>query len=140
MKRILSSGIISIVFFSFVTVALAQDGNVSTIDLSTVQGNFGVKATTPLQNILANTFTIVFVVAALLALGFLIFGAIKWITSGGEKEGTKAARQYITAALVGLAVLALSFVIIRIVGLIVGIDIFRSFNIPSLSTTPPVPQ
>lgn len=103
-----------------------------TINLKTVQGDKGIEAGTALNTLMQNAFTIVFAVAALTVLIFLIYGAFKWITSGGEKEGTKAARTYITNALVGLAILALAFVILRVVGGIVGFDVLTQFNIPSL--------
>lgn len=102
------------------------------INLQNVQGDKGIASGTPLDTLMRNAFTIVFAVAALTVLIFLIYGAFKWITSGGEKEGTKAARTYITNALVGLAILALAFVILRVVGGIVGFDVLNSFNIPRL--------
>lgn len=105
---------------------------VDTLNLGNTQQGKGVDAGTPLDRLLQNSFTIVFAVAALTVLIFLIYGAFKWITSGGEKDGTKVARTYITNALVGLAVLALAFVILRVVGGIVGFDILTQFNIPSL--------
>ena len=120
-------------FLSFATTVSAQT-EVGNFNLSSVQGNVGLPAGTALDLILHNAFLIVFAVAALLALGFLIYGAIKWIMSGGDKEGTKPARQYITTALVGLALLAMAFVIIRVVGLIFNFDVLSNFTIPRLNT------
>lgn len=111
-------------------------GAIDCINLGEAQQGRGIGAVTPLSNILANTFTIVFAVAALLVLAFLIFGAFKWITSGGDKEGAAGARKYIINALVGLAILALAFVIVRVVGGIVGFSVLQDFVLPRLDASP----
>lgn len=51
-------------------------------------------------------------VAALVAVGFVIYGGIQYVTSGGSPEDTNKARQTLINALVGLviAILAASFV------------------------------
>jgi hypothetical protein len=49
---------------------------------------------------------VIFVVAAGLTFFYLVFGAISWITSGGEKSKVEAARGKITAAVIGLLILA----------------------------------
>ena len=136
MKKI-SAVIASVSYFASSSLALAQapagEGTktVGNINLNNIQTQ-GIVASTPIDTLLKNAFTIVFAVAALTVLVFLIYGAFKWITSGGEKEGTKAARTYITNALVGLAILALAFVILRVVGDLVGFDVLTGFVIPAL--------
>lgn len=119
-------------YFVSASVIRAQETKtVGNINLDKIQTQ-GIVASTPIDTILKNAFTIVFAVAALTVLVFLIYGAFKWITSGGEKEGTKSARTYITNALVGLAVLALAFVILRVVGDLVGFNVLTGFVIPAL--------
>lgn len=49
---------------------------------------------------------LVFIIAAALTFFYLIFGAISWITSGGDKGKVEAARNKITAAVIGLLILA----------------------------------
>lgn len=49
---------------------------------------------------------LVFIVAAAMTFFYLIFGAISWITSGGDKGKVEAARNKITAAVIGLLILA----------------------------------
>ncbi len=48
----------------------------------------------------------VMVVAALLLLLYLLWGAIEWITAGGEQSKIQSARDRITQAIVGILVLA----------------------------------
>lgn len=62
------------------------------------------------------------VVGVLLALAFLILGGIEYITSGGEKGKTESARNKITAAVVGLILIAASFAILLLVLRILGIN------------------
>ena len=91
----------------------------------------GVNAKTPLQTIITNAITIVFTVASLLVLVYLIWGSFKWIISGGDKESLKSAKGMITHALIGMGMLALSFVILRVVGGLLGID-FGNLILPPL--------
>lgn len=62
------------------------------------------------------------VVAALLVFGQLIWGGINWITSGGDKTKTEAARAKIVAAVVGLIVVASSFAVLQLTLTFLGIS------------------
>ncbi len=98
--------------------------------------DFGVNPETPFQSILSNVIMIVFIVATLAVLFMLIFGALQWILSGGEKEKVSQARGRITNALIGFAILALAFLIVTVVGQLLGIKILGTdFVIPSLNST-----
>lgn len=57
----------------------------------------------------------VMVLGALLVFMYLIWGGIEWITSGGDKSKTESARNKITAAVIGLIVLAASWAILGLV-------------------------
>ena len=59
---------------------------------------------------------LLFIVAAFLALAYLIYGGVKWMTSGGDQEKLAAARVTIMYAIGGLALTALSFLIINVLG------------------------
>jgi len=111
-----------------------------TINLGNAQNKRGVAAATPLGTIVSNTITIVFTIAALAVLAFMVLGAFNWITSGGDKEKVDKARKTITNALIGLALLGLAFLILRVVGQIIGFDVLTQFSLPPLSTNPPPTQ
>lgn len=53
-----------------------------------------------------------FVMAGLLALFFLLLGALGWVTSGGSKEGVEKAREKIVAAVVGVVLIVVVLSII----------------------------
>lgn len=64
---------------------------------------------------IGNIVIAIVVIAVIIALIFLLWGAVKWITSGGEKEKIESARSHIIAAIVGLFVIFLALFIITLV-------------------------
>lgn len=113
-------------------LALAVSPTLNPINIQITPPSQGVPPTTPVGTVITNALTIVFVVAALLVLFMLIIGAFQWITSGGDKENVGHARARITHALIGLAILALAFLIVKVVGQIVNINILDLKSLPSL--------
>ena len=71
------------------------------------------------------------VLAVVIALLYLLYGGIKWITSRGEKDQVEAARNHIIAAIVGLIVVFLAIFIISIVLAAFGIG-FKDLKIPKI--------
>ncbi len=76
---------------------------------------------TDIGSLLTGLLNMVMFVAALLVFFYLIWGGIQWITSGGDKGKTEEARNKITAAIIGLAVLAASYAIFLIVLSFLGV-------------------
>lgn len=77
---------------------------------------------------------IVFYVGIALTVVFLIIGGIRYITSGGSKEGSEAARGMITNAVIGFIVVLGAFALKTIVAkTLTGADI----TLPSWFTTVP---
>ena len=67
------------------------------------------------QGIFQNTVTLLFVVAIILALFFMIWGGIRWLTSQGDKAKVDTARKTIVFAILGLILLFLSYFIINLI-------------------------
>lgn len=63
---------------------------------------------------------IVLVIAGFLAVIYLIYSGIRYITSAGNADVAKAARQGIINAVIGIAVIVASFVIVRLVAQVTG--------------------
>ena len=55
-------------------------------------------------------------ISGLIAAGYVIYGAVQYITSQGEPEGITNAKNTITNALIGFAVVMLSIVITQFLG------------------------
>lgn len=81
-----------------------------------------------------NVFSILLVAAVGLSMGFLLYGGIKWITSGGDKAKLDAARGTITAAVVGLIISFLAFFIVGLVNYLFGVNSTNgtAFTLPTL--------
>ena len=63
---------------------------------------------------LGSLLSAVLFLGSILVLLYLIWGAIEWITSGGDKGKTEAARNKITSAVIGLIVIAASYAILTL--------------------------
>jgi amino acid transporter len=68
---------------------------------------------------------VIFIIATLAVLVYLIYGGFKWVTSGGDKTKTEEARNTITAAIIGLAIIALSFVVVTLLSAFFDINILE---------------
>jgi hypothetical protein len=75
----------------------------------------------------------IIVIAFLAALLYIVIGAFQWITSGGDKQKVADARNHIIAAVIGLVVIALSFVIINVVITALGLGSLTNISIPTLN-------
>ncbi len=76
---------------------------------------------------------VVLVLAAIIFFFMLVIGGIRWITSGGDKGKTEAARSQITAALVGLVIVFASWAILQLINVIFGVDIISGLSIPPIN-------
>jgi hypothetical protein len=77
--------------------------------------NPGKGFATDIGSLINGALSFIMVIAALLVFLYLILGGIEWITSGGDKGKTENARNKITAAVIGLIILAASYAILLII-------------------------
>ena len=87
--------------------------------LCNLGGTDGANIATTIQNIVV----FFIVLAVIIALLYLLYGGIKWITSRGEKTEVEAARNHIIAAIIGLIVVFLAIFIVTIVLSAFGLNI-----------------
>lgn len=90
------------------------------VDISVGTGyatNFG--------NLFSSLLNVVMLIAALLVFAYMIWGGIEWITSGGDKGKAESARNKLTAAIIGLIIVAASYAVITLIVQFLG---FRDFN------------
>ena len=88
---------------------------------------------TSIGSLISGLLNFVMLIAALLVFLYLIWGGIEWITSGGDKSKTEGARNKITAAIIGLIVLAASYAILQLALNFLGFE----EGIQSLFSNPP---
>ena len=89
-----------------------------------------------LGNILGWALNLIFVGAGLFVLYHLIFGALEWISSGGDKEKVEKARKRITTAITGLVILFVTLGIIVLIEQIFGFGMgfTRAISIPKFAS------
>ena len=71
---------------------------------------------------LGNTLYSAVYLASAVAVIFLIIGGIRFITSGGDQIKAGQAKKTITFAIIGLAIIIFSFVIIKVVATLTGVS------------------
>lgn len=76
------------------------------------------------------------VLAFVIALLYLLYGGVKWITSKGEKTEIESARNHIVAALVGLVIVILAIFLVSIVLGAFGIN-WTDLKIPKITVNNP---
>lgn len=99
----------------------------------TVVSNAPSAAVTPFQDIgvlVGNVFAFVLIVASILLFLYLILGGVQWLTSGGDKLATQAARDRITAALTGLLIILAVWGVFRIIEAAFGISVLGGIKVP----------
>lgn len=75
--------------------------------------------------------TLLLVIAVGVALFYLLWGAVKWINSGGDKAMLESARGQIIGGATGLIIILLTFLIINLLLNFFNINL-GSINIPRL--------
>lgn len=132
LKKLLTLTLSLVLFSSFALPTFAQ--TVDPCPKNAGQGlsnlcDIGVDNIGPfIQNII----TFLFVIAVIVATFFLIYGGIKWISSGGDKSAVEGARNIIIAAVVGLVVTFATYLILNIVMSVFGLNDVGEFKIPTL--------
>ena len=120
---------ISLLLVSLLLVAprliLAADIDVKAPDQGVKEGKIG--------NLFSIGINIAIGLAALAAFAYLIWGGIQWITSGGDKSQYEAARNRITYALVGLAIVAAAWAIFKLAVTFLGFGDITKINVPSVN-------
>ena len=101
-------------------------------------GSEFAKGSNPLGVLLGTGISLFLLVAGIVALIYLLWGAFDWITSAGDKEKLLKARHKIQNALIGLIVIFAALVIFNVVvGIVLGGRIIQptpggfQFNLPS---------
>ncbi len=128
-----ATGILTSLYWS-AAIAFATEGPVTLCPPDdsgvTVPGCAGIS----FQSVISSVINILLFVAFLIALLFLILGGIKWILSGGEKDSANKARDTVTSALIGLAVVLGSWVLLNVILQILTGASLTTLKVPFLDT------
>ena len=110
-----SVGLAVIATAGMLSPVMAEDARDLLKNMDPTQNNSGIKISANAGQLARNIITIVFIVAAVMTLFYLIMGAINWISSGGDKGKVEDARNKITSAVIGLLILAAAWAIYQLV-------------------------
>ena len=69
--------------------------------------------------------TLVFIVGGIAFFFMFLIGAVRWITSGGDKAQVESARSQITQALTGLVVMFSIWAIATLIKTVFGVDLIH---------------
>lgn len=115
---------------NILTTLLAQGESSTKIDLQPESGLAGQLKDLRVEGIISAGIRLTLVVAAVIFFFILVIGGIRWITSGGDKAQTEAARSQITAALVGLVIVFAAWAIVALLATFFNIDLFGNLTVP----------
>ena len=103
-----------------------------TINLSPASGLAADLTGITFGGIVTALISFLIIIAAVVFFFILIIGGIRWIMSGGDKANTEAARNQITAALVGLVIVFAAWAILQLIDAFFGTDILGGLTIPTI--------
>lgn len=107
-------------------------GTSGTIDLSPGVGLAGELEGITIEGIISGLIQLLIIIAAIVFFFILVIGGIRWIMSGGDKANTEAARNQITAALVGLVIVFAAWAILTLIDTFFGTTILSGLVIPTI--------
>lgn len=76
-------------------------------------------------SLLSTLITLGLIIGSIVAFFTLLIGAIRWITSGGDKAGLEGAQKQITNGVIGLVLLFVIFAFFGLLKIIFGINILN---------------
>jgi len=74
---------------------------------------------------IATLWQTIIIVGGLAFILYFLWGGLQWIMAGGDKSKIEEASAKLTQGLIGLAILAASYVIVKFVELAIGIDLLN---------------
>ncbi len=125
----------------FISIQTASADFIGTINSPT--GEFGKNPADDLGTLIGVGIRTAFIIAGLTCLIFMLWGAIAWITSGGEQEKLQKAQARIRNAVIGMIMVVLMFgLFIVIFGLVLNNRIIDTqngfrFQVPSVNPSCP---
>lgn len=97
------------------------------------QGNFAALERINFSNLVGIFIQYILIIAAVIFFFVLLIGGIKWITSEGDEKKVGAARNQLTNALIGLAIIFGAWAIMGIISqMFLGGQSLLNLNLPTI--------
>jgi len=78
-----------------------------------------------IPGIVSGAINLVMVIVALVFFFMLVWGGLRWVMSQGDKTNVETARNQITNALIGLAIVFAAWAIMKLIETLFGVSIFN---------------
>lgn len=85
----------------------------------------GTGALTNLETLISTFLGIITVFASLAFIVYFLFGALKWVTAGGDSGKVQKARDQMIQGVIGLVIVVISYSVIGLIGTILGLNILQ---------------
>lgn len=95
----------------------------ATLAYAILPGDVGLPAFNSLGDIVSKIVPPIVSLAGLAAFFFLVFGGLRYLSSGGDEKAITEAKKIITNALLGLLIVFVAFWAIRIIETVLGLNI-----------------
>lgn len=103
--------------------------------LQTVNGIPDIPTIQCLEIVFGNILYVAVGLAVLTLFVMFLVGGFKYLTSGGDPKATTAAKQTLTYAILGLGLMAIAYLIFRIIEVFTGVNV-TTFTIPTGAPAP----
>lgn len=111
----------ALVAYPLAVIPVFADQNINACPNGAQFGNLCNQNAATLGPTVGKLISAAFVIAIIIALGYLIYGGVKWILSEGDKTKVEESRNHVIAAVIGLIVVFLSYFLLNLViGLFLG--------------------
>ncbi|MDP2874507.1 MAG: hypothetical protein Q8N84_04425 [bacterium] len=77
------------------------------------------------SKLLNNVISMIVALASIALFAFLLMGGFQFITAGGDKAQIDGAKKTITNAVIGIIIMSVAFLLVKILGAVLGYDILR---------------
>lgn len=71
-----------------------------------------------------NLIRLIYIIAIVVLLFMFLWGALEWLTSGGDKEKISNAQKRIINAIIGVVLFAIAYPVLKVVGVFTGFTFF----------------
>ncbi|KKU89226.1 MAG: hypothetical protein UY18_C0002G0039 [Microgenomates group bacterium GW2011_GWF2_47_9] len=78
-----------------------------------------------IEKLISNVLVVLTIVAGIAFILYFLIGGLTWITAGGQKDKVESAKAMMTNGAIGLIIVAVSYMVVWIVGKALGLNILE---------------
>jgi hypothetical protein len=122
-KFLLSIGLMVYFINGLITPARAASGSFSVNIGDETKSRVAINDS--LGSFVSKGFSAILLVAGLATFGYLVYGGVEWIMSGGDKGKLESARNKITNGIIGVAIVASAWAVYLLIDYFFGIGLAK---------------